>query len=674
VRTRRSTVVCACIGVALGLGIVARAAGEPVPSIRAGWTSERAARPKTLVTVHGSVDAVAQGGRRIAWITTHARCGRQVQILTLPGRRPVYIGSRRGGSCAQRGGLFGAIALNGDGRVLWQGLAGFGNTELSFDLFTAAIRAPQTRLVAALGIEWYQGDPDDYQGSSGPRPWLMAAGGRAVLFYALCDLGCNRNREGAVYRLVGRRARRLTKVTNPVGLAVSGRRFAVVTNSFHCCNATPAWSHDGRRLAWIYHGNLWTVNADGTGDRQLAAHVLPPRLEPDAVPRPSWSPDDARLVFERIEAKNGRRGVYRVDASGGGLKRLAAGASPAWSPGGMRIAFVRGKDVYAIDPDGSGERKLTTTARFSAGPLSWSPDSTRIAVSRGGHIFLVRADGRGETRLTTSRHTEDRPTWSPNGAKIAYVDESEASPGIVAVNADGTGATRLTKTWGDRSPAWSPDSKMIAFVRLDDGQAPGALWVMNADGSGRRRLLASDKFVDSPQWAPGGRSILVGDGLDLNNANWPADPALRLVSPVDGKATKIGPLRRSLVEIRDVGAGRSINRFRIDGDAGAVALGPDYVALLVDHHPGIRLELFSLNGSFRRAAAVPASARNLSASDGTVVFATGRVIRRLDAKTGVVSVLATARRTPVGPTIEGRRVVWAEKIRGAAQIRAVTAP
>jgi Tol biopolymer transport system component len=622
------------------------------------------------VTVHGSVDAVAQGGRRVAWITTHARCGRQVQILTLPGRRPVYIGSHRGRSCAQRGGLLPAIALSADGRVLWQGLAGFGNTELDFDLFTASIRAPQTRLVAGLRIEWNEGNPDDYQGQ-GPRAWLMAAGGKAVLFYARCDLDCNRR--GAVYRLLGRRARRLTKVTNPVGLAVSGRRFAVVTNSFHCCNTTPAWSHDGRRLAWIYHGNLWTVDADGTGDRQLAAHVLPPGLEPDAVPRPSWSPDDGRLVFERMEAKSGRRGVYRVDASGGGLKRLVAGTSPAWSPGGTRIAFVRGKDVYAIDPDGRGERKLTTTARQTAGPLSWSPDSTRIAVARGGDIYSVRADGTGETRLTTSSHTEDQPTWSPNGAKIAYVDESEASPGIVAVNADGTGPTRLTKSWGDRSPAWSPDSKRIAFVRLDDN-LQGALWVLDADGSAPRRLLPSDRFVDSPQWAPDGGSIVVGDGFDLGNRNWPSDPALRRVSPVDGKATKIAPVRRSTVEIRDARTGRSINRFTIAGDAGALALGPDYVALLVDHHPGSRLELYNLNGSFLRAAAVPAGARNLSASDGTVVFATGRVIRRLDAKTGVVSVLATARRTPVGPTIEGRRVVWAENIRGAGQIRAVTAP
>jgi hypothetical protein len=128
------------------------------------------------------------------------------------------------------------------------------------------------------------------------------------------------------------------------------------------------------------------------------------------------------------------------------------------------------------------------------------------------------------------------------------------------------------------------------------------------------------------------------------------------------------------VKIRDARRGRLIKRFTVDGYARTVALGPGYVAMLVDHDPGLRVELYNLNGSFRSSATVPSSVRNVSAAGHNVVFATGRVIRRLDARTGVVSALATARRTPVGLTIEGRRVVWAENIRGVAQIRVVTAP
>ena len=624
----------------------------------AGRIGEQAARPRTLAQVRGSVDALAQNGRRIAW------CGRQVQILTLPGRRPAAVGSRRG-SCG-----LGAIALSADGRVLWQGVAELANTYFVIDLLTAALRDPRTRLVTHTHFD-RNSDPDY---GREPKPLPLAADGKAILFYASCEAPeCTGSWRPAIYRLGARRSSRLTKVTSPVGLiglAVSGRRFAVVANSFRCCSSTPAWSHDGTRLAWIYHGDLWTIGADGTGDRQLAARVSPPYLGSGDARRPSWSPDDERLVFERTEWNGGRlrsRGVYRVGASGGGLLRLGAGTAPVWSPDGTRVAFVRGRAVFSINPDGAGARRLTATARATAAPLSWSPDSTRIAVSRGGDIYSVRADGSGETRLTSSRGAETQPAWSPDGARIAYVDGSV----IAVVNADGTGATRLTRSIeGDRSPAWSPDSTRIAFVRpLAEGG--GVLWTMSVDGSRQRRLGGN---ADSPQWAPDGSMIAVGDWYDPGTGDWPYDPGIHLVSPVDGKARKIAPLLHSTVEIRDALTGRLIKRFTIGGHARATALGPDYVALLVNHEPGVRVELHNLNGSFRSAAAVPASVRSVSAAGRTVVFATGHVIRRLDARTGAVTALANASRTPVGLTIEGRRVAWAENGRGGARIRAFTVP
>jgi Tol biopolymer transport system component len=626
----------------------------------AGRTGEQAAQPRTLAQVRGSVDALAQNGRRIAW------CGRQVQILTLPGRRPVAVGSRRG-----RCGL-GAIALSADGRVLWQGVAELANTYFVIDLLTAALRDPRTRLVTHTHFDRISNP--DY--GREPTPLPMAADGKAILFYASCEAPeCTGSWRPAIYRLAARRSSRLAKMTSPVGLiglAVSGRRFAVVTNSFRCCSSTPVWSHDGTRLAWIYHGDLWTIRADGTDDRQLAARVSPPYLGSGDARRPSWSPDDERLVFERTERYGGQlrsRGVYRVGATGGGLRRLGAGTAPAWSPDGTRVAFVRGGAVFSINPDGTGARRLTAIARATAGPLSWSPDSTRIAVSRGGDIYSVRADGSGAMRLTSSRGAETQPAWSPDGARIAYVDGSV----IAVVNADGTGATRLTRaTEGDRSPAWSPDSRRIAFIRLHVQQ--GALWVMNADGSGERGISPSG-YDDSPQWAPDGSMIVVGDWYDPDTGNWPYRPGgISLVSPVDGKAKKIAPRLHSTVETRDALTGRLIKRFTIGGHARATSLGPDYVALLVNHEPGVRVELRNLNGSFRSAAAVPASVRSVSAAGRTVVFATGHVIRRLDARTGAVTALANASRTPVGLTIEGRRVAWAENGRGGARIRAFTAP
>ena len=564
-----------------------------------------------------------------------------------------------------RGGTLRAIALSADGRVLWQA-ADEGNTYVAIGLLTSALRDPRTRRVAGSYFQKEESDPDWVD----PNPLPMAGEGKAILYYTRCDsselcAGSSR-RQSAIYRLAGRRSTRLAKAAIPVGFAVNGRRFAVVTNSLRCCSFAPSWSHDGTRLAWIFHGNLWTIRADGTGDRQLASGVSPPYSR-DAAQRPSWSPDGARLVFDRTvfdEARLRSLGVYVVETTGGGLRRLAAGTAPAWSPDGTRIAFVRGTAVFAIRPDGTGETRLTATARATAGPLSWSPDSTQIAVSRGGDIYAVRADGAGETRLTTTGRPETQPGWSPDGSRIAYVDGST----IAVVNADGTRATRLPGADG-RSPAWSPDSKRIAF----GPGYPEPLWAINADGSGRRQLTPAGLHVDWPQWAPG-NTIVVGDGSDSEGTDLPRRPGIRLVSPVDGKSRKIAPVPRSPVEIRDARTGRLIERFAIGGHARAIALGPDYVALLVDHDPSVRIELYNLNGRFRKAVAVPSSMRSVSAAGRNVVFATGRVIRRLDARTGAVTAIATVRRTPVGLTIEGRRVVWAENHRGAARIRAVMAP
>jgi hypothetical protein len=624
-----------------------------------GGNGEQSARPKTIAKVDGRIYALAQDGNRIAWMKSRWRS--PLQILTLPARRPVVVGSGPhpdANDCGYGCHVTKAIAVSAKGRVVWEELVYLASTYFRLDLFTAAVGAPRMRFAADNEMSIRDGDPDWTDPLPGGLP--LAADGNAILYYADCfSPGCRRARTPAIYRLFGRRSKLLSRTNRAVGLAVEGRRYAVVTNSLHCCSYMPAWSRDGTYIAWVYAGNLWTIRSDGTGDRQIAARVSPPFKE-EGARRPSWSPDGTRLVFERTALRESRLrslGVYLVDASGSRSRRLAAGTTPAWSPDGTLIAFVRGGGVFAIKPDGTGQRRLTTTVRKTVGPLSWSPDSTRIALSRGGDIYSVRADGTGETRLTTTRRLEAQPAWSPDGARIAYVDGSK----IAVVNADGTGATRVRSD--GVSPTWSPDSKSIAF---DNGD----LWVVNADGTGLRRLGEADEAFDSPQWSPSGDAVVVGDQFG-NETGYLPNPGIRLLSALDGKARKIAPVPRSPIEIRDVHTGRLLKRFAIEGHASTVALGSGYAAL-VNHRPGVRIELYNLNGTFRKAVAVPAGVRTISAAGRNVVFATSRVIRRLDARTGVVSVLATARWRPVGLTIEGRRVVWAENLRGGARIRSLT--
>ena len=147
---RGCAVLLSCVAFALVLGVAA------LP----GGTGRTAARPRTLATVRGSVAALAQEGRRIAW-----QCSGRVQILTLPGRRPVDIESRRGESCSAHGRIgLTADALSADGRVLWQANVEQGNTFVNWSVFTAALHDPRPRLAATAFFEIDPGNPDE------PRP------------------------------------------------------------------------------------------------------------------------------------------------------------------------------------------------------------------------------------------------------------------------------------------------------------------------------------------------------------------------------------------------------------------------------------------------------------------------------------------------------------------------
>jgi Tol biopolymer transport system component len=284
----------------------------------------------------------------------------------------------------------------------------------------------------------------------------------------------------------------------------------------------PSWSRDGRTIVFVSwrdgNGEVYAMDADGSGPRNLTQN-------PAKDVRPAWSPDGRSIAF--VSSRDRQSEIYVMNADGSGKRNLtrnrASDDYPTWSPDGRRIAFLRGRsrpglgaDLYVMNADGSGLRRLTlrvpegtpqTTGRRRGGQLVWSPDGRTIYFGR----YVVRTDGSGARRLPYIPLTA---VWSPDGRRIAFVrtvrppqpPPSYGNREIYVMNADGSGSRRLTHNAAyDAEPAWSPNGRKIAFRSARNGNTE--IYVMNADGSGKRNLTRNPARDGSPSWSPDGRRI-----------------------------------------------------------------------------------------------------------------------------------------------------------------------
>jgi Tol biopolymer transport system component len=220
-------------------------------------------------------------------------------------------------------------------------------------------------------------------------------------------------------------------------------------------DARPAWSADGKKIAWESQNAVWVMNADGTGQTQLSPH---PAMEP------AWSPD-GRVAM----SMDG--GIFVINADGTGGNQITSQPSgppdsmPAWSPDGTKIAFMRftgSYDVWVMNADGTGQVNLTpATATADDYQPNWSADGHRIAFAsnRSGNfdVWVMNSNGAAPTQLTTDPALDQQPAFSPTGSKIAFETARNGRTDIYSMNADGTAQTQLTtNVAGDSSPDWQP--------------------------------------------------------------------------------------------------------------------------------------------------------------------------------------------------------------------------
>jgi hypothetical protein len=183
---------------------------------------------------------------------------------------------------------------------------------------------------------------------------------------------------------------------------------------------------------------------------------------------------------------------------------------PAGLAGKILFLSDRGEQgaVYMLDP-GSG-RVALLTARWPYDVAmqreSLSPDGlSRAYVQNDGRnvpqVYVHSTYYGSSWQVTYNTRMSYDPVWSPAGDRLAFVSAEGGNDELYVIGSDGNGQQRLTfNQWEwDKHPSWSPDGQQIVFWS-NEGSGRRQLWMINADGSGRRTLLESEYNDWDPVW------------------------------------------------------------------------------------------------------------------------------------------------------------------------------
>lgn len=241
---------------------------------------------------------------------------------------------------------------------------------------------------------------------------------------------------------------------------------------------------------------IFTMNPDGSDLQFLTDN------DGLGASQPEWSPDGTWMAFTSDDD------IWIMNGDGTGARRLtvhpARDSRPAISPDGQRIAFVTmrngASDVYVIAVDGTGEARLTDHPALDADP-DWSPHGTEIVFHsrRNGtdEVHIMEDDGTNVRQVTPGNLWTACEAWSPDGELIAF----GALGQLRWIKPDGTGLVQLTHAIGPNNcPSWSPDSHQIVFQSRRNGN--WEIYRINADGSGTTRLTSNSASDQRPEWSP----------------------------------------------------------------------------------------------------------------------------------------------------------------------------
>ena len=291
----------------------------------------------------------------------------------------------------------------------------------------------------------------------------------------------------------------------------------------------PELSPDG---AWVAYSVATIDSAKDKSDNDIwmtswdGATTIRVTSSPESESTPRWSPDGRYLAFlsGRQEGKGAQ--IWLLDRRGGEAQRvtqLRGGVSEfAWSPDSKHMVLVVDEETDSIARKDTAEHK--TPKPIVIDRYNFKRDVAGYLGTKRSHLSLFDIETRKAVPLTSGLDDDGSPAWSPDGRMIAFVRGPVAEPErsrdddiyVMDARPDAT-PKRLTDFPGPDGgrPSWSPDGKWIAFFRGDEPRYQAynlnKLTIVASDGSAPARVIteALDRPISSPRFSDDGKSVYV---------------------------------------------------------------------------------------------------------------------------------------------------------------------